>query len=50
VKYLKKILKNNSSIPDILFNFYKNIMNLEFEERPSYEKYIESFRQHLLLL
>uniref|UniRef100_A0A6C0JHW8 non-specific serine/threonine protein kinase n=1 Tax=viral metagenome TaxID=1070528 RepID=A0A6C0JHW8_9ZZZZ len=47
VRSMKKILANDNNIPKVLLEFYKNIAKLEFEERPKYEKYIDSFREEL---
>jgi len=41
------INNNDNNIPKVLLEFYENIRRLEFEERPNYEKYIDSFRQQL---
>ena len=38
---------NNNNIPKVLLEFYENIRTLEFEERPNYEQYIDSFRKEL---
>jgi hypothetical protein len=49
VKTLKQQLMSNDNcnIPKVLFDFYKKIRRLEFEEKPSYEKYMDSFREEL---
>ena len=47
VKSMKKILNNDNNIPKVLLDFYKNTTKLEFEEKPNYEKYIDSFREEL---
>jgi serine/threonine protein kinase len=47
VKSIKQLLGNDNNIPKVLLEFYKKIKRLEFEEIPSYEKYIECFRQEL---
>jgi serine/threonine protein kinase len=38
---------NNNNIPKVLFEFYESVRILEFEERPNYEQYIDSFRKEL---
>jgi serine/threonine protein kinase len=50
VKLQKELIDSNTNIPTQLINFYKNIRQLEFEERPNYEKYIDSFREELNIL
>jgi len=47
VRSMKKLLNNDNNMPKVLLDFYKNTTNLEFEEKPKYEKYIDSFRQQL---
>jgi hypothetical protein len=47
VKSIKQLIVDNNNIPKALVDFYKNVRTLEFEERPNYEKYIDSFRQEL---
>jgi hypothetical protein len=47
VKSIKQLIIDNNNIPKALVDFYKNVRTLEFEERPNYEKYIDSFRQEL---
>lgn len=47
VKSMKKLLNNDNNIPKVLLEFYKNTNKLEFEEKPKYEKYIDSFREEL---
>jgi len=47
VRSMKKLLNNDNNTPKVLLDFYKNTTNLEFEEKPKYEKYIDSFRQEL---
>jgi serine/threonine protein kinase len=47
VRSMKKLLNNDNNMPKVLLDFYKNTTNLEFEEKPKYEKYIDSFRQEL---
>jgi serine/threonine protein kinase len=50
VKSIKQLLINNKNIPNILLDFYTKIRRLDFEERPTYEKYIDSFREELTKL
>jgi serine/threonine protein kinase len=50
VKSIKQMVANNTNIPNVLMDFYKKIRKLEFEEKPSYEKYIDSFREQLVNL
>jgi serine/threonine protein kinase len=50
VRSKKELIINNSDIPNVLIDFYKNIRALEFEERPNYEKYIHNFREELNIL
>ena len=38
---------NNNNIPKVLLEFYESVRILEFEERPNYEQYIDSFRKEL---
>jgi serine/threonine protein kinase len=47
VKSMKQVFNNNNNIPKVLFEFYRNIRQLDFEETPNYEKYIDCFRQEL---
>jgi len=47
VKSMKQVFNNNNNIPKVLLGFYRNIRQLDFEETPNYEKYIECFRQEL---
>lgn len=47
VRSKKELIVNNTNIPKVLLDFYKNVRMLEFEERPNYEKYIDSFRKEL---
>jgi serine/threonine protein kinase len=47
VRSKKELIAINSNIPKVLVEFYKNVRTLEFEERPNYEKYIDSFRNDL---
>jgi serine/threonine protein kinase len=44
-KELIAIAHNN--IPNVLLEFYEKTRKLEFEERPNYEQYIDSFREEL---
>ena len=48
VKNLKRLLSNDTNIPKVLIEFYKQIRTLEFEERPNYEKYLDNFREELV--
>jgi serine/threonine protein kinase len=50
VKSMKHVFINNNNIPKVLLDFYKKIRRLEFEERPSYEKYIDIFKEELINL
>jgi serine/threonine protein kinase len=47
VKSLKQLILDNNNIPKVLLQFYKQVRRLEFEEKPKYEKYIDSFREEL---
>jgi hypothetical protein len=47
VRSKKELIINNTNIPKVMIDFYKNVRMLEFEERPNYEKYIDSFRKEL---
>jgi serine/threonine protein kinase len=47
VRSKKESITINNNIPKVLLEFYENIRNLEFEEKPNYEQYIDSFRQEL---
>jgi serine/threonine protein kinase len=47
VRSKKELIVSNINIPKVLVEFYKNVRGLEFEERPSYKKYMDSFRQEL---
>jgi serine/threonine protein kinase len=47
VRTKKELIASNSNIPKVLVDFYKNVRALEFEERPNYEKYIDTFRKEL---
>jgi serine/threonine protein kinase len=47
VRNKKELISNNPSIPNVLLDFYENVKILKFEERPNYEKYIDSFRREL---
>jgi serine/threonine protein kinase len=47
VRSKKELIANNNNIPKVLLEFYENIRTLEFEERPNYEQYIDSFRKEL---
>ena len=50
VRSKKESIVSNSDIPKVLLEFYENVRILEFEERPTYEKYIDSFRKELNIL
>jgi serine/threonine protein kinase len=43
----EKLIKNIDNLPKILLDFHENITKLTFEERPNYEKYIQSFIDEL---
>jgi len=43
----KQLFVNNINIPKILLDFYKYVINIEFHEKPNYEKYMDSFREQL---
>jgi serine/threonine protein kinase len=47
VKNKKELIVDNNNIPEVLLEFYKEVRQLDFEERPNYEKYIDSFTQEL---
>jgi len=44
VRSKKELITVNNNIPKVLLEFYENTRKLEFEERPNYEEYIDSFR------
>ena len=48
VKSIKIKLLYDTNIPTVLLDFYKNIRELEFKEKPDYVKYMESFREELV--
>jgi serine/threonine protein kinase len=50
VKNKKIDLINNNDIPNILLNFYKDILSLEFYEKPKYELYINNFKNELEII
>jgi serine/threonine protein kinase len=41
------LIKRIKNLPKVLLEFHENITKLTFEERPNYEKYIESFMDEL---
>jgi serine/threonine protein kinase len=47
VKNKKELIVDNNNIPEVLLEFYKEVRQLDFEERPDYEKYIDNFTQEL---
>jgi len=50
VKHKKELIAENNNIPNVLMFFYENTKQLGFEERPQYEKYMDSFRKELDIL
>jgi len=48
IKSKKEIINRKKDIPNVLLVFYEKIRTLEFEERPYYENYIDSFREELV--
>ena len=47
VKNMKTQLIYNEEIPTILMNFYKNILSLEFNEKPDYNNFINIFKNKI---
>jgi hypothetical protein len=47
VKNMKIQLIYNEEIPTILMNFYKNILSLEFNEKPDYNNFINIFKNKI---
>ena len=47
VKNKKELLSQNQDIPLILIEYHKNTRDLEFNETPKYENYIELFKKEL---
>ena len=47
VKNKKKELINNENVPDILMDYYKNVLDLEFDETPDYRKAIDNFTDEI---
>jgi len=48
VKNKKKELINNENVPGVLMDYYKNVVNLEFDENPDYKQLINNFTNELL--
>jgi serine/threonine protein kinase len=48
IKRKKEFIHKNNNIPKVLLDFYEKIRSLSFEERPQYEKYMDSFREELV--
>ena len=48
IKTKKESIYKNNNIPQVLLDFYEKIRGLSFEERPQYEKYMDSFRKELV--
>lgn len=48
IKNKKELLCKKEDIPLILIEYHKNTRDLEFNETPNYEKYIEDFKSELV--
>lgn len=47
VKNKKKQFINNPNIPSVLMDFYKNILSLQFKEKPNYTSFINKFTDEI---
>ena len=50
IKNKKKEFIKNENVPKILMDYYKEVLALDFDERPDYNKYIDSFKKELSIL
>lgn len=50
IKTKKKEFIKNENVPKILMDYYKLVLDLDFVERPDYNKYIDSFKKELSVL
>ena len=50
IKQLKEKIIQNTKIPSVFINYFNNIRNLRFEEKPNYDDLINSFKREIELL